>query len=78
MCLSVWSAVLYQWPIHEFADGGVASPWDRSENLMFDKIFVDNCVKMKEIGPSGGVPSTPSLDPPMYMFLFSSGDYVWY
>ena len=42
----------------------------RLKNLLFDKIFAENCMKMKEIGPSEGVciRSTP-LDPPMSFHL---------
>ena len=49
--------------------GGRANPWVWSKNLIFDKIFPENCMKMKEIGPKGGegarIPSSP-LDPPMF------------
>ena len=37
-----------------------ANPLVWSENLLFGKIFVENCIKMKEIGPRGGA----SLAPP--------------
>ena len=47
--------------------GGGANPrvWDKTP--LFDKIFAENCLKMKEIGPRGGVhPWRPlPLDPPM-------------
>ena len=41
---------------------GVANPWVWSENLLFGKIFPENCMKMKEIGPSDPV------DPPKGSF----------
>ena len=30
-----------------------------SKNLLFGKIFTENCIKIKEIGPRGGVSLTP-------------------
>ena len=44
-----------QWRIHYFPDGG-AKPWFWRENLLFGKVFAENCMKMKEIGPGGGDP----------------------
>ena len=37
-----------------------------AKNLSFGKVFAKHCMKMKDIGPRGGVrvPSAP-LDPPM-------------
>ena len=35
--------------------GRGANPWDWGDNLLFGKIFAENCMKMKEIG-SGGRP----------------------
>ena len=40
------------------------------ENLLFGKIFTENCMKMKVMPPEGGVPNTP-LHPPM-IFVVSS------
>ena len=40
--------------IHDFPDEGGANPSVRAENLLFDKIFAKNCMKMKEIGPKRG------------------------
>ena len=30
-----------------------ANSWEGGKNLLFDKIFAENCMKMKEIGPIG-------------------------
>ena len=37
----------HQWRIQNFQYGS-------GENLLFDKIFDETCMKMKEIGPRGG------------------------
>ena len=36
-----------------------------SKNLLFSKIFTENCIKMKEIGPRGGLSLMPRPNPPM-------------
>ena len=57
-----------QWRIQDFPDrvgGGIADPSIWGENLSFSKIFAENCMKMKEIGPGACVLAPPPLDPPM-------------
>ena len=45
-----------------------ANPWIWANNLLFEKSFAENCVKMKEIVPRGGdVSLAPTLDPPMWI-----------
>ena len=49
-----------QWWIQDFPDswGGMGErgePMSFRQNLLFGKIFAENCVKMKEIGPRVGV-----------------------
>ena len=46
---------------------GDTNPLIWSKKLLFDKIFAENCIKMKEVGPRGwgDVPGTPPQDPPM-------------
>ena len=34
--------------------GEVTNPSVLGKNLLFGKIFTENCMKMKEIGPRGG------------------------
>ena len=50
-----------QWQIQVFPDGGVNH---RGANLLFGKIFAQNCTKMKECGPRLGahVPASRSPD----------------
>ena len=50
---------LHLW-IQDFPDGG-ANPCAWSKNQILGKIFAQNCMKMKEIGPRGGVPSAAPL-----------------
>ena len=33
---------------------GCANALVLGENILFDKIFAENCMKLKEIGPGGG------------------------
>ena len=56
-----------------FPRWGGGNPWVWTENLLFGKIFAENCMKMKEIGPRAGalVPSVP-FDPPMWCNTFKS------
>ena len=35
-------------------------PWRGGKNLLFDKIFAKNCIKLKEIGQRGGTSLVPS------------------
>ena len=42
-----------QWRVQDFSDGA-ANPWAWGENLLFRKIFTENCMTMKEIGPREG------------------------
>ena len=46
---------------------GGAKPWIWGKSLLFGKIFAENCMEIKEIGPGEGCTSlgTPPLDPPM-------------
>ena len=39
-------------------------------NPLFDKIFAKKYMKMKEIGPRGGVITSTPLDSPMYFIVF--------
>ena len=48
-----------QWRIQYFPEGG-ANPWGK--NLLFDKTFAENCMKMKDIEPKGR--ECASLAPP--------------
>ena len=48
-----------------FPRRGGATPWVWGKNLLFDKIFAENCMEMAEIGPRGGAFLAPPLDPPM-------------
>ena len=42
-----------QWPIQEFQTGGGGfNPWEEDRNLLFGKVFTENCMKMKENGSS--------------------------
>ena len=52
-----------QWQIQDFTDGG-ANPWVWTKNLLFDKIFAENWMNMKEIGPKLDLVCPPP-DPPM-------------
>ena len=57
-----------QWRIQDFQDGeGAHQPLSLGENLLFDKVFAENCMKMKETGPGGGgvLDPKPPLDPPI-------------
>ena len=42
-----------------------ANPWIWGKNLLFGKIFAENCMKMKENGPGVVYSKRPTLDPPM-------------
>ena len=62
-----------QWQIQDFPDGvgegGSAKLQGEGANLLFSKMFPENCMNMKEFGPRGGrVPGAP-LDPPMHIHL---------
>ena len=52
-----------------FPRGGTNS-WILSVNLLFGKIFTENCMKMKEIGPGAEVPSPPPGSTANGMFKF--------
>ena len=58
--------------IFQMVGGQPLSLW---ENL-FGKIFAENCMKMKEIGPRGRVSLEAPLDSPMLLFLFDLPDLV--
>ena len=57
------------WPDNHPPGDGHCSRWYASywNAFFFGKIFAENCIKMKEIGPIGGCTSLapPPLDPPM-------------
>ena len=42
-----------QWQIHDFPEEG-ANAKGRGANLLFCKLFPENCMKTKEIGQRGG------------------------
>ena len=42
-----------KWRIHDFPDRG-CQPLNLGQNLLFDRIIAENCMKMKEIGPRDG------------------------
>ena len=50
-----------EWHNPGFARAGCHNPRERGcANLLFGKIFAENCMKLKEVGPRGGVfPSDP-------------------
>ena len=43
---------VFQWRIQDFPDGEATS-LSLGQKPIFDKIIVQNCIKMKEIGPRG-------------------------
>ena len=66
--LANWSTLSrYQWRIQDFPNVG-GNPWVWGENLLFGKIFAENCRRKKEIGP-GGASLAPRLDPAMTWVL---------
>ena len=48
-----------QWQIQDFPDGGRGNPQGQGANLSCGQIFLENCMKMKEIGPGGPRPWCP-------------------
>ena len=42
---------------------GRCQPLSLEQNLLFDKTFIENCMKMKEIGPKGEEVLIPSAPP---------------
>ena len=46
---------------------GASTPEEGAKSILIGKIFDENCMRMKEIGPTGGRADVPStlLDPPM-------------
>ena len=58
-----------QWRIQDFPEG-VGAPTPKV-SVLFSKFFAENCTKMKEFGPRGGMhhPWHPFLDPPMTCIL---------
>ena len=48
----------HQWRIQDFPDGvggrGSANLQGEGANLLFSKMFPENCMNMKEFGPRGG------------------------
>ena len=49
----------------EFPRQGDANLKRGSENILFGQFFPERCMKMREIGPTGGVPGAP-LDLPQW------------
>ena len=49
-----------QWRIQDFSNGG-ANLWVWGENVLFGKDFVENCMKMKEIGLRGTIITDQTL-----------------
>ena len=58
--LSVEKPTLKQWRIHDFPERG-ANSQSGCANLLFCKLFAENCMKMKEFGSQDG---RVSLVPP--------------
>ena len=68
-----------QWRIQDLIDGKGCQSLGRGKNLLFAKIFSENCVKMKKkdlLNLTIGAPTPPPkppvweiLDPPMHVFL---------
>ena len=42
-------------------------------NLLFGIIFLENCMKMKRIGPGVGAPALGPLDPPLVIVMHTDG-----
>ena len=53
IALLIVSIIYYvQWQIQDFPDRD-ANTWVWGENLLFGKIFTENCMQMKQFGPKG-------------------------
>ena len=52
---------------------GGDNPRTGGANLLFDKVFTENCMKMKEIGRRGVSPMPPPPDPPMLTSVLDGG-----
>ena len=53
IALLIVSIIYYvQWQIQDFPDRD-ANTWVWGENLLFGRIFTENCMKMKQFGPKG-------------------------
>ena len=50
-----FSWMFYQWRIQDFLEGVRQLP----KVLLFFNFFTENCMKMKEFGPPGGIPGGP-------------------
>ena len=46
-------------------EGGGAKFQGLGTNVLFNQMFPENYMKMKEFGPGGGVHVVPPLDPPL-------------
>ena len=64
--LMIHSVGRLQWRIQDLLDKG------GGKNLLFDKIFTKNCMKMKEIEQRGGVSLPFPMNPPMVRIPCSS------
>ena len=49
---------------------GYTNPKVGGANLLFGQIFTENCMKMKEIWPTGRARAPAPLDPIMYETVF--------
>ena len=61
----LWKLHKGQWQIQDSPDEGGANPCVWPENLLFGKIFTENCMKMKEIEPRRGARPWHPLDAAM-------------
>ena len=60
----------YQWRIQDFPDGGEggANPQGGDTKILFGQFFPENCIKMKEIGPTRGA-CVPAPLPQIHQWL---------
>ena len=63
----------YQWRIQDFPEGARQLP----KLLLFFNFFTENCMKMKEFGPPGGVLAPPPLDPPVNTLYLHNNATCW-
>ena len=75
VCCSLWAYWCSLWfftvsvvdPVYPKTGGAPTLSW--GENLLVGKIFAENYMKMKEIGPGRGIPSAPLWTDHMYAWL---------
>ena len=58
-----------QWQIQDFPDGEAPISEVGTKPIIWEN-FAENCMKVKEIGPSWGVSLAPPPDPPMTMYTY--------